>query len=616
MDVASPVVLSASKTTPIETTEALSSAPAATQDSTLSSKPAVDASTTSTSTTPVISPPFSNTAAPAPEAAQPKAAPKKFRVRTNGASLWQKAIENAHAPPFAYVKLAIPFNVTIPEVFERICHFLDGLSLFGLYMTGDSKMRARIVTTVDDLRFTRNHGLYPFTVRTNKWPQFASLFPKLRNFEIKYWPIEKFASSIQKATTNLLSLPLTLNSLYLDCEFPKSQYSHLKRFPNLESLTLARTLNQRDIVTTTPIPAEDLPPHLTYLRAEVNLKLPESIPRQLELASQEQRALVPALQSLQFLHLRYETTLDISLFALLNPDIRELHLPGHNAFRAEWLIDLPKHLSALTLNFSCSPPFQYEDFFSALPKDLAELAVLGEGLRIEGLKLLPKSLTKLRFQARDDSKLDLLGDKWPLPFLKHLRIDARAGELCLSGLPKDLESLHMAGFTGDLQHLPPNLKDLRLPGVNISDGFMAVVPKHLTVLKLESCTSISPWAKFPNTLTVLTIGSILQNNHVPDLPRALTKLTLTATTALTAYCAKDLPRSLRIISLFRNSPFDFSCVPNLPPQLEVFIVQSSQWSHQSMLPNLKLLYHQDQQKQRAHRHKKLMEITKDTVVIW
>lgn len=513
-----------------------------------------------------------------------KPAYKAIKVRTNGAALWEKMIAKASAPPYEYRPLAIHFNSTIPEIFEQICHYLDGLAIFGLYMTGDKRMQSRIVNTADDLRFVRNEGLYPFEVKTSKWPTFVKEFTNLRHFKIQYWPIEQFTSRT-KAFTNLTMLSKTLNTLYLDCEF--DDYSKLKEFTNLETLTLARLLRDTDIRRTVSVPAEDLPPHLTYLDMALNMTLPLEIPRELEVATAEQRALVPGLQRLKYISLRYETSLNIALFAVLNPDIAEIHLPQHKSFRPEWLIDLPKHVTALTLNFTISNGLL--DFLSALPNTLVDLNITeAPDLRHSALTVLPKSITKLRFPATVNTNLELLVGAWPLKSIKELVVTGNASALVINDLPKDMKVLRLEGAIGDtLTMLPPNLEAISLPNTGATNYFVQIAPRTLTKLKIPGA-SISQLWYMPKHLTSLTMGGFFQNLDIEKFPRGLTKLNLIETNGLTGHCAIHLPRHLRTLRIYKNAIWDFSCVPFLPASLKVLV-----FSHSS-LPALKQGYYNHQ----------------------
>lgn len=568
------------------------------------SKPAAEPSSLVTLASEI---PTSTSSSSTTSALTTKPAYKQIRVRTVGASLWEKAIQKASAPPYEYRPLAIHFNSTIPEIFERICDYLDGLSIFGLYMTGDKTMQSRITNTADDLRFVRNEGLLPFNVNTGRWPTFVKHFTKLRHFKMQYWPVEQFTSH-PKAMANLTLISKTLNTLYLDCEF--ATYDHLKEFTNLESLTLARLMRDSDISRTPAVPAESLPPYLTYLDMAINMSLPAAIPRQLEVATEEQRALVPGLQRLKYLSLRYESSLDISLFAVLNPEIAEIHLPQHKSFRPEWLIDLPKHVAALTLNFTISNGLL--DMLFALPTSLVDLCITeAPDLRHSALTVLPKSLTKLSFPATADTNLELLAGSWPLKNLKELTIRGNASGVVINDLPKDMKVLRLDGSIGDtLSLIPPNLVSIRLPNASVTDYFVKIAPRFLTKLKIPSSTSVNPWCLYdlPKTLTTLTMGGLFRNNDVERFPRGLTKLSLIDTNGLTAYCSVNLPRQLKTLRLYKNLCWDSSCVPHLPPHLSVIIFGTNWNAHESKLPALKRDYYTQQKARHERKLKQLMAV--------
>lgn len=562
------------------------------------SKPTAETSS-STAQLSQISVPTSASATPSHPKAKP--ASKPIRVRTNGASLWEKAINNANAPPHEYRKLAIHFNSTIPEIFDRLCYYLDAVSIFGLFITGDKRMQARIVNTVVDLRFVRNEGLNLFQVQTNKWPAFTKYFSKLRHLTLKYKPVEDSKST--NAAADLSMVSSTLDTLYLDCNFNK--YEQLANFKHLESLTIAHFPSFYDR-SSTPFPAELLPPYLTYLDLAMQMTLPAAIPLQLEKATEEQQYLVPGLQSLKHLMLRTESALPSSFFALLNPDIEAIHLPLHSGFCPEWLILLPKKLTALTVNLKHTTGLL--DFLPALPPSLVDFSIiLAPNLNHTHVSAFPKSLTRCRFPGAFDSHLELL-QAWPLPNLKELIVSSNAPRLAIASLPEGLKSLRLDGHVTSAEFAPEGLTSLVLRHTRFNDDFIRVTPRNLTKLKLPGSPLTSRClGALPLNLTTLSLGGNFLNGDMEHFPPKITKLTLANTTALTDICAPSLPRRLRILRIPKNPLWHYSCVPDLPSCLEV-INFSASLGEFANLPALKHAYFSEQRKIQERKRRSLMSV--------
>lgn len=568
-----------------------------------SSKPAESSSSHGSTSSGILAP---TSTASSSSSSNAKPSYRPIRVKTSGASLWEKAVQKASAPPHEYRKLAIHFNSTIPEIFEHLCFYLDGLSIFGLYMTGDKRLQSRIATSVDDLRFHRNEGLFPFNVHIDKWPAFTKYFTKLRHFQLRYSRLEASASGLRKAAADLTTLPVTLNTLYLDCDLP--DYSHLKDFVYLESLTLARVFKGHDRRDIVPLPAERLPPHLTYLDLSVFLTIPSL--DDASLSTEEARKRLPGLQRLNYLSLRNETSIGASLLALLNPDIAEIHLPSHTRFGHSWIALLPKKVTALTLCFASSDGLL--DWVSAFPSSLVDLRLIQDPpLPYTVINALPKTLTKIRFPASLDSHLELLPSDWFPTDLKTLAITKTAQGFAINDLPKGLKSLRLDGpLSNDLKLLPAGLTELLLPHAIATDPLLRILPKHLVTLKIPFSPTISVYSLsyLPKALTTLKLGGLLKNADVAHLPPGLTKLTLMDTTGLTAHCAMYLPRPLRVLRLLKNGQWEYTCVPHLPPHLEVLLFYSGWSGYMSVLPSLKQQYYSEQWKAQERRKKSLMSV--------
>lgn len=509
---------------------------------------------------------------------------KSFKVKTNGLQLWAKMTERARAPPHPYRELAIPFNSTIPELFEHISNHLDGVSLYLLYLTGDRRMQSRIEECTNSIRFQSDFSPVAF-IRKRTWPNFVSRLRNLREFHMDYRDVS-LGESHYPADACVSQLPQkTLNILHLDCNLTLFAFEHLHRFINLETLVLTRDTSS--LLSTIPI--NILPPNLTYLKTTYPLSLPHALSI-LEDApvSQEHRALVPALQQLKYLSIESQSALGLPFIWLLNPAIESLHLSAQIEFKSEWILELPQSIKSLTLNFKTRTDF--EIYLPALPVSIVELIITHADLfPARALKMMPKSLTKLQFPATAASGLELLSGSWPLPNLTDLHISGDASNLNLGDLPRDMVTLHLDGPLGDtLTLLPPKLRSLTLKHANATGYFLKIAPRTLTSLKLPGSVgcSASDLYYLPKGLTALSLGSRLDMHAANILPRGLTDLELVHTESFTATTFRYLPPNLRILKLPHNPEIDDQCVPFMPPHLEALYVKTGWAAPKSWLAHI------------------------------
>lgn len=521
--------------------------------------------------------------APAP-VVKPKAAPKKFVVKTTGVNLWKKMIDKANGPPVPYPKMTIPFSLTIPELLGVICSYADGDDIVRLYLTGNRELQQRLPLALESFNFRR---MLPQPTVGNKlirhWPyQLLPLFNRIRTFSIEYPHFYKhkkhFMIDSYFPVFEVEALPRHLSALTIECDIKADSAPFLQQFELLESLVIGPPAAQSG--RPYHFPLEHLPPNLTTLRSNQfttfgNIPNPErEMP---ETFREPYRTKFANLRSIFLVGIQYFHV--ASFFAVLPPTLEILHLNDMTA-DPNAIALLPRGLQVLgtTLNEKAG----IRPHLLALPPKLTTLKIYNPpltNLESSDLALLPHSLKTLRLATPIQVwQNNFSKETWPLPELTSLKLIGTCFDFPFYILPPSITKLCLPGS------LDQTVFDF-LPNIVYLDFPVAVVPvsvmwkitchpkaKNLKTLKLPATNDISSLTLQPLVnLTYLKLGVSWSDPDLRNLPRSLRKLSLRRTTAITDAGTKDLPRSLRQLFLAENSVMTYAAYPNLPRSLECLI---------------------------------------------
>lgn len=547
---------------------------------------------------------------PTPSNAKKAKAFKDIKVKTNGADLWLKAVEKRLAPPYPYKMPNIPFNCTIPDIFAIICRMLNVHDLFKLYMTGDTRLRARLVASITKLAYLPSeHTLTYRSMSDSKlpWPSFISDFNKLREVIVRPWSLHHQKTFDTYTVYDPSILPSSIVYLSIDTKLRTSDVAKLQSRTTLRSLLLRPKWSRPEVDVDFAL----LPPSLTLFKTTYNVKLPQCVLKESsdflqttreDLISEELLGVVPKVfQNLRILSIhpndgetaeernsRQRGDLSFGLpipllLRLLHPEFIALSLPRvRGGFRPEWITLLPRDLTKFKVNFeNRGHASEYlDDYLPALPPSLQEFHILETfGVRSSALAKLPSSITKLTLPCQETTRLELLAGNWPLPNLRDIKLIGTDVGIVIQDLPRTMTSFssNSPNFGEDLKCLPPNLRYLSLTHVNVTNYFFNVAPKGLTYLELPAAFALTSGCMYhvPPGLTTLIAGAKLQDYAVPYLPRQLTRLELPHTSELSSACVRNLPRMLRILALPANPPFPDSSYEDLPPFLVAYYAHES-----------------------------------------
>lgn len=257
-----------------------------------------------------------------------------------------------------------------------------------------------------------------------------------------------------------------------------------------------------------------------------------------------------------------------SSYRLFPPVLTNLEL-GEITLTSEAANLLPPSLTQIKL-------FHLDEFVcERLPRGITKLEAHQTMISPNLIKFLPRALLTLRL-TYGPCIIQNKGDYWTMRGSPQHPIALKSYWKEAAILPPSLTHMFFNAFK-DLnnslfqQNFPFLLSvDIRT-GNNFSNEAIALLPKHLTSLTIDSAPLITgkSFRDLPRGLTSLYLehSTEVRDDHIKHLPRDLVEVDLNSATLLTNICIRDLPRKLEKFKISKNMNITREVYDSLPPLL-------------------------------------------------
>jgi len=357
--------------------------------------------------------------------------------------------------------------------------------------------------------------------------------------------LPRLGFSIAKSPDIVSQLPRTLTELSIQAHLPSSAWKYLP--PSLQKLSFyadepPQYPEKRGLVTYDPCPLETLPRSITHL---------------------ETSAHKPTL---------WYPPSDISLPTYFPPRLTTLNI-AMNHLSPEGAKLLPSSILSLHLANLC------EQICKHLPKGLTSLKARSVLVGPNLIKLLPKSLTRLRmtYPLQDDLWIDYntginlkrVSKRPEYPaHQEYCRSENWGSDIFPPNLIRLVFHWHCYGVGDSFleKQKLPNLLELKLDKTcHITNRYIPHLNPHLVSLVIGSPSITGEcFRHLPRSLTHLKLEtSSIQDSDIQHLPRGLKTLYMDDANDLTSCCVADFP-DLVYLSLYENFEIEQSSLPNFP----------------------------------------------------
>lgn len=501
-----------------------------------------------------------------------------------------KALHGRITRNFSSFRLILQDKGATLDKWARLLHHLTALESVEIRVTRIAELPQTVVSELIKLPPT----LQSLVIQAPEATEFAFLQSTTSDSPEVFWLAQAFPllrTLILKDSARLPRPKLLdvtelqgLNHLReLDCLF------ELEYPPNEGFSALPRTLTSLSLPTSklSNHAASTLPPTLTHFTGP-------------EVTSEEGLMALP--RSIITGNYFYSTSLDRLIALALPPNVQELPnmqiTPDFLRNNAVWAGLLPSTLTSLTWDDDITV-----DQIALLPRSLRKLklrcidsrSVTAHKQRLQH-QTTTSTVSRLPAPNLGTEPEDRLSSVWPpIVHLEFFLDPSSLDPVHFDFLPKSLEILRHFRFPSNplaFAHLlPPRIKEMQLvyvPEGMIVASISAPLPEGLRILdcrlmllkpkehflhlphrlttfhaELTAVSSAAEMALLPRSITDLLLANTTYD-ALPQLPPALTRLSLTQVIGSKSSSFRELPAGLKILELFsRISPFALASLPPL-----------------------------------------------------